>query len=208
MRRINVSQASGTVLSSELRDSFLEAIPHLRAFAISLTGNGDQADDLVQETIVRGLSNLDKFEAGTNLQAWLFTILRNQFYTLKRRKRREVEDPDDVMAGMLATPPEQHGNLELEDLGMALRQLSPEQREVLLLAGAEGLKYEEIAQICGTKIGTIKSRMNRARARLAELLQLQNEDLGPDPVLRAVISAEGTRRVRPTRASHALAGPF
>jgi RNA polymerase sigma-70 factor, ECF subfamily len=203
-----MSQSPAIPLSSELRDSLLEAIPHLRAFAISLTGNGDQADDLVQEAIVRGLSNLDKFEAGTNLQAWLFTILRNQFYTLKRRKRREVADPDGMMAGSLSTLPEQHGSLDLRDLAMALAQLPPEQREVLLFAGAEGLKYEEIAQICGAKIGTIKSRMNRARARLAELLQLQNEDLGPDRVLRAVLSVEGTRRIRPTRASHALTQPF
>jgi RNA polymerase sigma-70 factor (ECF subfamily) len=203
-----MSQSPAIPLSSELRDSLLEAIPHLRAFAISLTGHGDQADDLVQEAIVRGLSNLDKFEAGTNLQAWLFTILRNQFYTLKRRKRREVADPDGVMAGSLSTLPEQHGSLDLRDLAMALAQLPPEQREVLLFAGAEGLKYEEIAQICGAKIGTIKSRMNRARARLAELLQLQNEDLGPDRVLRAVLSVEGTRRIRPTGASHALTQPF
>jgi RNA polymerase sigma-70 factor (ECF subfamily) len=203
-----MSQSPAIPLSSELRDSLLEAIPHLRAFAISLTGHGDQADDLVQEAIVRGLSNLDKFEAGTNLQAWLFTILRNQFYTLKRRKRREVADPDGMMAGSLSTLPEQHGSLDLRDLAMALAQLPPEQREVLLFAGAEGLKYEEIAQICGAKIGTIKSRMNRARARLAELLQLQNEDLGPDRVLRAVLSVEGTRRIRPTRASHALTQPF
>jgi RNA polymerase sigma-70 factor (ECF subfamily) len=203
-----MSQSPAIPLSSELRDSLLEAIPHLRAFAISLTGNGDQADDLVQEAIVRGLSNLDKFEAGTNLQAWLFTILRNQFYTLKRRKRREVADPDGMMAGSLSTLPEQHGSLDLRDLAMALAQLPPEQREVLLLAVAEGLKYEEIAQICGAKIGTIKSRMNRARARLAELLQLQNEDLGPDRVLRAVLSVEGTRRIRPTGASHALTQPF
>ena len=203
-----MSQSPAIPLPSELRDSLLGAIPHLRAFAISLTGNGDQADDLVQEAIVRGLSNLDKFEAGTNLQAWLFTILRNQFYTLKRRKRREVADPDGMMAGSLSTLPEQHGSLDLRDLAMALAQLPPEQREVLLLAGAEGLKYEEIAQICGAKIGTIKSRMNRARARLAELLQLQNEDLGPDRVLRAVLSVEGTRRIRPTGASHALTQPF
>jgi RNA polymerase sigma-70 factor, ECF subfamily len=203
-----MSQSPAIPLSSELRDSLLEAIPHLRAFAISLTGNGDQADDLVQEAIVRGLSNLDKFDAGTNLQAWLFTILRNQFYTLKRRKRREVADPDGMMAGSLSTLPEQHGSLDLRDLAMALAQLPPEQREVLLFAGAEGLKYEEIAQICGAKIGTIKSRMNRARARLAELLQLQNEDLGPDRVLRAVLSVEGTRRIRPTGASHALTQPF
>jgi RNA polymerase sigma-70 factor, ECF subfamily len=191
-----MSQSPAIPLSSELRDSLLEAIPHLRAFAISLTGNGDQADDLVQEAIVRGLSNLDKFEAGTNLQAWLFTILRNQFYTLKRRKRREVADPDGMMAGSLSTLPEQHGSLDLRDLAMALAQLPPEQREVLLLAGAEGLKYEEIAQICGAKIGTIKSRMNRARARLAELLHVEaEEDLGTDRVLRAALSVNSTTSV-------------
>ena len=82
-----------------MRHSLLKAIPHLRAFAISLTANGDHADDLVQEAIVRGLSNLDKFEVGTNLQAWLFTILRNQFYTSMRRRKRDVEDPDGMMAG-------------------------------------------------------------------------------------------------------------
>ena len=202
-----MSQSPAIPLSSELRDSLLEAIPHLRAFAISLTGNGDQADDLVQEAIVRGLSNLDKFEAGTNLQAWLFTILRNQFYTLKRRKRREVADPDGMMAGSLSTLPEQHGSLDLRDLAMALAQLPPEQREVLLFAGAEGLKYEEIAQICGAKIGTIKSRMNRARARLADLLEVRDEeDFGPDRVLRAVLCAEETRRSDAGGASYGLAG--
>jgi RNA polymerase sigma-70 factor (ECF subfamily) len=201
-----MSQSPAIPLSSELRDSLLEAIPHLRAFAISLTGNGDQADDLVQEAIVRGLSNLDKFEAGTNLQAWLFTILRNQFYTSMRRRKREVEDPDGVTAGSLPTPPEQHGSLELQDLNLALTRLPLEQREVLLLIGAEGLSYEEAAQICGAKIGTIKSRVNRARARLAELLQLQvEEDFGTDRVVKAVLTVEGTRRSSVRPASDAMA---
>jgi RNA polymerase sigma-70 factor (ECF subfamily) len=202
---VNVSQHPGTLLSPELRHSLLEAIPHLRAFAISLTGNGDRADDLVQEAIVRGLSNLDKFEAGTNLQAWLFTILRNEFYTSLRMRRREVEDPDGVMAGSLSTPPEQHGSLELQDLNLALTKLPLEQREVLLLIGAEGLSYEETARICGAKIGTIKSRVSRARARLAELLHLQDEEnLEADRVFQAVLTGEGTRSgVRP--ASGAMA---
>ncbi|WP_048709450.1 sigma-70 family RNA polymerase sigma factor, partial [Microvirga massiliensis] len=167
-----MAQASGPVLSSELRNSLLAALPRLRAFAISLTGNVDLADDLVQETIVRGLSKIDKFEPGTCLQAWLFTILRNQFYTFKRRRRREIEDPDGVMAGMLSTLPGQDENLNLRDLAGALARLPPEQREAILLAGAQGLQYEEIARICGTKLGTVKSRINRARARLAELLHL------------------------------------
>src|SRR5215204_3158668 len=158
-----MSQRPGSSLSPELHASLLKTIPHLRAFAISLSGNVDQADDLVQEAIVRGLTHLDSFEPGTNLQAWLFTILRNHFHTSLRKRKRDVEDPDGTMASLLSTPPEQHGRLDFEDFRTAFAHLPLEQREVLLLVGAEALSYEEAAQICGTKIGTIKSRMNRAR---------------------------------------------
>ena len=117
-----------------------------------------------------------------------------------------MEDPDGVTAGSLPKPPEQHGSLELQDLNLALTRLPLEQREVLLLIGAEGLSYEEAAQICGAKIGTIKSRVNRARARLAELLQLQDEeDFGTDRVVRAVLTVEGTRRSSVRPASDAMA---
>ena len=188
-------QQDGSPLSDELRASLFKAIPHLRAFAISLTGKTDQADDLVQEAIVRGLSHLDSFTPGTNLQAWLFTILRNQFYTMARQRRREVEDPDGVMAGMLSTPPEQHGRLDLDDLRTALGKLKVDQREMLLLVGAEGMSYEEAAAICGTKVGTIKSRMNRARLRLAELLHVADEsDLRTKRMNRTGLTAETTRR--------------
>jgi len=157
-------------LTPDLRDSILKTMPHLRAFAISLSGNTDYADDLVQEALVRCLSNLDKFEVGTNLQAWLFTILRNQFLTTYRKRRREVEDPDGIMAGQLSVPPAQPGVLDLQDLRIALARLPVDQREALLLVSAEGLSYEEAASICGIRIGTLKSRVNRARTRLAELL--------------------------------------
>jgi len=190
-----VSRQPGSPLSPELRANLVKALPHLRAFAISLTGKVDQADDLVQEAIVRGLGNLDSFTPGTNLQAWLFTILRNQFHTSCRKRKREVEDPDGVMAGMLSTPPEQHGRLDLDDLRTALAKLSVEQREVLLLIAAEGMSYEEAAQICGVKIGTVKSRVNRARARLAELLHFEgDEDLGTDRVFRAALAGESAGR--------------
>ena len=146
---------------------------------------------------MRGLSNLDKFTPGTDLQAWLFTILRNQFYTSVRKRRREVEDPDGVSAGMLSAPPEQHGRLDLDDLRTALGRLSVEQREVLLLIGAEGMSYEEAAAICGTKVGTIKSRMNRARIRLAEVLHGADEqDLRTRRIVRTAPTAETTRRSR------------
>jgi RNA polymerase sigma-70 factor (ECF subfamily) len=192
----HVSQTSGSPLSTELRDSLLKALPNLRAFAISLTGNIDQADDLVQEAITRALTSIHHFEPGTNMRAWLFTILRNQFHTTCRKHRREIEDPDGVMAGMLSTPPEQHGHLDLDDLRTALAKLPAHHREAILLIGAEGLSYEEAAQVCGTHIGTIKSRMNRARIRLAELLRFDDEDdFGADPVLRAALTVENTRVV-------------
>ncbi len=134
-------QLIGLSLTHDLRANLVRTIPHLRAFAISLCGNVDQADDLVQETILRGLSHLDRFEPGTNLQAWLFTILRNQFNTSFRKRRREVEDPD------------------------------------------------------GINVGTVKSRMNRARARLAELLHVKDDDaLGADRVIRAALAADAVRQ--------------
>jgi RNA polymerase sigma-70 factor (ECF subfamily) len=171
-----------------VRQAMLEAIPHLRAFAISLTGNITYADDLVQTALLRGLENLDKFQPGTSMQAWLFTILRNQFYTDIRKRRREVNDPDGVLAGKLAVMPEQGARLDFTDMQVALAKLSIEQREALLLVGAEGVSYEEAAQICGTNLGTIKSRINRARTRLAELLALDpQEDLGPDRLVKSAL---------------------
>jgi len=176
------------VLEDEIRDGILAALPHLRAFAISLTGNVERADDLVQDAIVRGLHFLHQFERGTNLQGWLFTILRNQFHTNHRKRKREVEDADGVFAAKLSVIPEQGGHLEFEDFRLALAKLSPDQREAILLIGAEGFTYEEAAAICGTKVGTIKSRVNRARTRLAEILGYDDiGEIGPDQLVRAAL---------------------
>jgi RNA polymerase sigma-70 factor (ECF subfamily) len=192
---MTMPQQNGSPLADDLRKDLLKAIPHLRAFAISLTGSVDQADDLVQEAIVRGLTSIHRFEPGTSMQAWLFTILRNQFHTAYRKGRREVADPDGVMAAKLGTLPEQHGHLDLGDLQTALAKLPLHHREVLLLVGAEGLSYEETAQIVGTNVGTVKSRMNRARTRLAELMHVTGEDdLGADRVTKAVLSVESIRQ--------------
>ncbi|HEY8381582.1 MAG TPA: sigma-70 family RNA polymerase sigma factor [Microvirga sp.] len=151
-------------------EGILGAAPHLRAFAVSLTGDLERADDLVQETLLRALNHRDKFQAGTNLEAWLFTILRNHLYTQHRKKRREVEDADGAYALALSAPPEQPSKMEMQDLHVALARLPPEQREAVLLVGAEGLTYEDAAIKCGVAIGTIKSRVNRARIRLSELM--------------------------------------
>jgi len=122
------------------------------------------------------------------MQAWLFTILRNYYYTELRKRRREVEDPDGTMAQQVAVMPEQGARLDFNDMQAALGKLSVEQREALLLVAAEGVSYEEAAQICGVNIGTIKSRVNRARTRLAELLSLDaDEALGPDRLVKAAL---------------------
>ena len=175
-------------LEPAVRDALFAALPHLRAFAISLTGNIDRADDLVQETLLRALSHLDRFERGTNLQAWMFTILRNLFHSDYRKRRREIEDPEGAFAEKLAIMPEQGAKLDFQDMRLALAKLSPEQREAILLVGAEGLTYEEAAEVCGVVVGTIKSRVNRARNRLVELLKLDDVDeIGPDRLVRAVV---------------------
>ena len=175
-------------LSPDLRDSLLQSIPSMRAFAVSLTGNVDQADDLVQEAVVRGLTYIQQFQPDTNIQAWLFTILRNQFHTLYRKRRREVEDPDGAIAARLSVLPEQDSYLAVQDLKTALSHLAVEQREALLLVAAQGFSYEEAAEICGTRIGTIKSRVHRARAELADLLRIENpEDIGADRIFKASV---------------------
>jgi RNA polymerase sigma-70 factor (ECF subfamily) len=167
----------------------LGAVPSLRAFAISLSGNVDRADDLVQETLMRALANIQSFQPGTNMSAWLFTILRNLFRSEYRKRRREVEDSDGSYAETLKSQPEQIGHVEFEEFRGALNQLPQDQREALILVGASGFSYEEAAEICGCAVGTIKSRVNRARTRLAQLLSIENlNDFGPDMTTRAVLA--------------------
>jgi len=174
--------------TAEVREAMLATLPSLRAFAISLTGNRDAADDLVQDAILRAWTNLDKFEPGSSMTAWLFTILRNLFYSAYRKRKREVEDGDGLFTATLTALPEQPGRVEFAELRSALMRLSDEQREAVLLIGAEGLSYEEVAAICGVAVGTIKSRVNRARRRLAELLGHKHDsDIGPDGVTRAAL---------------------
>jgi RNA polymerase sigma-70 factor (ECF subfamily) len=175
-------------IDPSVRDAVLAAVPSLRAFAISLSGNVDRADDLVQETLLRALANIDSFQPGTNMSAWLFTILRNLFRSEYRKRRREVEDGDGSYAETLKSQPEQSSRVEFEEFRTALAKLPPDQREALILVGASGFSYEEAAEICGCAVGTIKSRVNRARSRLADLLSIESaDDFGPDRATRAVL---------------------
>ena len=178
-------------LDPTLRDQILAAVPSLRAFAISLSGNVDRADDLVQETLLRALANIHSFQPGTNMPAWLFTILRNLFRSEYRKRRREVEDADGSYAETLKTQPAQTSHVEFKEFSAALNKLPDDQREALILIGASGFSYEEAAEICGCAIGTIKSRVNRARTRLAHLLNIENpNDFGPDRATRAVLTGD------------------
>jgi len=156
----------------------LEAVPRLRAFAMSLTYNMDRAEDLVQETIVKAWDKRARFEPETNLHAWLFTILRNQFYTEYRKRVREVEDIDGSHAATLIALPEQFDRVELQDIAGALDKLRPDQREALLMVSVQGMSYEDAAAVIGIPPGTVKSRVNRGRTRLAELLGLNIADAG------------------------------
>ena len=175
-------------IEDSMKEQMLASIPHLRAFAISLSGSLDRADDLVQSALLKGLSNLDKFQPGTSMQAWLFTILRNDFLTQARRNKREVEDPEGSWAEKVAVMPEQGARLDFTDMLKALGKLPVDQREALLLVSAEGLSYEDAARICGTNIGTIKSRINRARNRLTEMMKFDAaDDLGPDGLVKAAL---------------------
>jgi RNA polymerase sigma-70 factor (ECF subfamily) len=170
--------------SVSFRNELLAEIKNLRAFAISLSGSVSVADDLVQEALLRAWSKSDRFQPGTNLRAWLFTILRNIYYSNYRKRAREVQDSDGVYARRLTLPGDQESHLDLEDFRRAMTKLPAEQREVLTLIGANGLSYEEAAAICEVEIGTIKSRLSRARSKLVELLGL--DETTDSPIVRKV----------------------
>jgi RNA polymerase sigma-70 factor (ECF subfamily) len=170
-----------------LRDAFVAAIPHLRAFAISLCRDEQRADDLVQETLVKAWQKRESFEEGTNLKAWLFTILRNNYFSELRRKSQIPVEANGDCVEQLSEHPAQSGHLDLQDFATALGKLEPAQREALILVGAEGFTYEEAAHICSCPVGTIRSRINRARRHLANLLQVSAAaEYGPDAAYHSI----------------------
>lgn len=149
----------------------MSLLPDLRAFARFLLRERAAADDLVQDTVVRALGALPQFELGTNLKAWLFTILRNVFFEQARRRKREAAALDRQLPADEAVRPDQADASEVRDLQQVLWQLSPVLREALVLVGAQELTHEEAAAICGVPVGTMKARVSRARAELSRLMQ-------------------------------------
>ena len=151
-------------------DDMVALVPQLHTFARSLTRDGVRADDLVQEALMRAFNNIDRFRPGTNLKAWLFTIVRNEHYSQLRRRKFEAHGVDTDLLPEPSVPPDHDGKLELRDLNRALAALSPGQRTALILVSASGFSYEEAAEICGCAVGTIKSRVARARETLLQML--------------------------------------
>lgn len=191
----NARTRAGDGDAADPREAIIEHLPALRAFALSLSRDASLADDLVQETLLKAWTKYHLFTPGTNLRAWLFTILRNSLHSLRRKRKREVADPDGVMAGQLATKPDHDGRLALADLAAVFVKLPIEQREALLLVGAMGFSVEEAANTCGCAPGTIKSRAARGRRALAELLGLargEGMDL-TEAATMAVMSMQGQK---------------
>lgn len=156
---------------AQFKHDLLELIPFLRAFARSLCGNQETADDLAQETLVKAWQARDMFAPGTNLKAWLFTILRNQFYSDRRRAWRQAPWDQEAAERIPGSAGEQSWAAELSDTARALSCLSDEQREALILVGAGGFSYEDAARICNCAVGTVKSRVARARKSLLAILE-------------------------------------
>ncbi|BAQ47181.1 MULTISPECIES: sigma-70 family RNA polymerase sigma factor [Methylobacterium] len=168
-RALQTAEA-GREVSAAFKDELLGAVPRLRRYALSLAQHGADADDLVQHTLLKAWEHRRQFVPGTSLSAWLFTILRNGFFNGRRRHRLEVADPDGVHSATLTSDAVQEHRADLRDLQDALDRLEPSQREALLLVGVEGLTYEAAAVVIGCPPGTVKSRVSRARDRLAQEL--------------------------------------
>ncbi len=180
-------------LDPALQSAMLAAVPRMRDFALSLCRKPDGVDDLVQEALTRAIANIGLFEPGTNMAAWLFTILRNNFINELCKRRREVADGGRDLIDTMTSQPDQDARIQLGEFHDALSRLPRDQREAIMLVGGAGLSYDEAAKVCHCAVGTIKSRVFRARMRLAALMSIENpQDLGPDRAMQGVLTAGGS----------------
>lgn len=177
---MSIPQTTATDFHAELK----ELLPRLRIYALSLTRDRDRADDLVQETVVKALAGRHSFRAGTNFAAWAFRIQRNEFISGLRRLKPTVCF-DDAISNTLSHPPAQESGLIMREFTLAFRRLADCQREALLLAVLEGWSYQQIADLAGVSVGTVKSRVSRGRATLKQIL------MGEDPVASGAVPSAG-----------------
>jgi len=185
--------------SGQFYQQLVDCLPHLRAFARVICRHHDLVDDLVQDSVIRALAAANQFQEGTNFKAWMFTILRNQNITTFRRQRITPVSIDDVGYEVAVAAPQEDA-LVMEDLDAAVKQLSPLRREALILVVVHGLSYEEAAEVCGCAVGTIKSRVARARAELQEVV------LGSDDAEVASNPLKTKKAVRRSGGQEASAG--
>lgn len=164
-----MTEARDAVLESEL----LEMIPQLRAYARALTRDRNDADDLLQETLMKALAHIGSFQRGTSLRAWLFTIMRNTFFTNLKKRRREAPGAEDCVSGLLSVEADHERHESSRDMMAAIQRLPVHYREILILVVMLGESYERAAEICCCAVGTVKSRLNRAR-------RIIMEELGPE----------------------------
>lgn len=158
-------------MATNFKQELIEAIPHLRAFGRSLSGNADVADDLVQDTMVKAWAARERFKPGTSMRAWTFVILRNTFFSNMRRNKFKGNYDELVAERILSSPAPQEDPIHLSDVQRALQELSFEQREAIILVGAGGYSYADAAEISGCALGTMKSRVSRARTALEAVLE-------------------------------------
>ena len=180
-----------TTQTKRFETELLDATPFLRAFARTLCHDSEQAEDLAQEALLKAWQCRDQFQAGTNLRAWLATILRNRFYSLGRRRKWQADYDQEVIERTLMAPDNPEAIVELEDVRRALSMLPDFQREALILVGAGGMSYEEVAHIAGCPLGTVKSRVRRARDELQSILfcgKLVRSSDGDAEPLQAIVA--------------------
>jgi RNA polymerase sigma-70 factor (ECF subfamily) len=181
----------------DFRTELVALIPHMRAFARTLCNDRAQAEDLAQDALARAWASRDRFEMGTNMKAWTFMILRNQFYSDKRRSWRSSQLDPEVAERTLVAVTSGDATLELDELRRAMAMLPDDQREALILIGAGGLSYDEASEICGVAVGTIKSRVSRARDRLALIYadgQIDSDTQAPSAAMAAIFHQLETLR--------------
>lgn len=167
-------------MSDTFREELIEGLRSLRGFARTFHKDQARADDLVQETMLKAWTKRDQFKPGTNMRAWLFTILRNTYLSELRKRKREVEDADGSLVEGLISKPTQDGHMAMRDFRAALEMLGEDQREAIILVGASGFSYDEAAEIVGVAPGTIKSRVSRARKALGEIMGETEDTIGVD----------------------------
>jgi RNA polymerase sigma-70 factor (ECF subfamily) len=183
---MTVESTDQTTFQAELT----QLIPQMRAFARSLCNNPTEADDLAQDALAKAWASRASFTLGTNLKAWVFMILRNQFYSDKRRAWRSTPLDQEVAERTLVAVTDPTARLELDELRRAMAMLPDDQREALILIGAGGMSYEEASEICGVAIGTVKSRVSRARDRLAQILaggSVEVDDVQPSAAMSTIL---------------------